>query len=509
VAVEMKNFKRAVLIALCTALGPWNIFAQTGAKKWVGTWSTAEQLVESANMPPSPGLTNSSLRQVVRVSIGGDTLRVKFSNKFSTANVTINSANIAVSTGGSSINVSTIKQLKFSGNASVTMSAGDSSVYSDPIAFTLTPRMTCAISICFGTTSSTVTGHPGSRTISYLLAGNQAASANFSGADTMSHWYVINTIDVWAPSPAAAVAILGNSITDGRGSVPDSQNRWTDILSQRLINNSGTQQAGVLNLGIGGNCVYSLNSNCLGPSAADRYTRDILDQQGAHWVIVFEGVNDIGILVKNTSAVSSTADSLIMTYKQMISAAHAKNMKVYGATIMPFNGNSYYNQYSESCRQTVNAWIRTGGFFDAVIDFDKWTRSKTDTTKLGFASYQNDGLHPTAAGYKLMADSIDLNLFLQSTATAKGAAENKGYRTDGFRIHRFNGTKSITFEIPLEAFVSLKVYSLLGQEIAELAGRKFSSGRHTVEATIRNLAKGMYFYSLTIDKFSVNQIMIY
>ncbi|MGA2507953.1 MAG: SGNH/GDSL hydrolase family protein [Chitinispirillaceae bacterium] len=418
------------------------LFAQS--KHWVGTWTTAEQLVETANMPPSPGLTSNTLRQIVCVSIGGDTLRVRFSNKFSTSAVTINSANIAVSSGGSSINKSTLKQLKFSGSTSVTMNAGDSGVFSDPLAFNLTPRMKLAISIYFGQTSSTVTGHPGSRTTSYLAAGKNDTAASFGVIDTASHWYVINTVDLWTTSPAAAVAILGNSITDGRGSTPDSQNRWPDILSQRLINNSATQQVGVLNLGIGGNCVFSTSTSCLGPSGGSRYQRDILDQQGVLWVIIFEGVNDIGILATTSSTATSTADSLINTYKQMISSAHAKNWKVYGATIMPFNGNAYYNQYSESCRQTVNAWIRTGGFYDAVIDFDKWTRSNTDTTKLGIASYQNDGLHPTAAGYKMMADSINLNLFTQAVAVVNHPAKAVSASSirswnDGDRIYSLNG----------------------------------------------------------------------
>ncbi|MGB2867616.1 MAG: hypothetical protein WBD36_04140 [Bacteroidota bacterium] len=185
--------------------------------KWVGTWSTAPQLVEPGNMPPSPGLTNNSLRQVVRVSIGGDTIRVKFSNEFSTSAVTMNSVQIAVSTGGNAIDISTNKELKFNGNSQVSMNAGVA-VTSDPIAFALTPRMDVAITIYFGQTSASVTGHPGSRTTSYIIAGNTTTTTDFTGAVTTDHWYNINTIDVLAPSTAACVAILGNSITDGRGS---------------------------------------------------------------------------------------------------------------------------------------------------------------------------------------------------------------------------------------------------------------------------------------------------
>ncbi len=467
--------------------------------KWVGTWSTAEQLVETANLPPAPGLTNNSLRQVVRVSIGGDTLRFKFSNDFSTSAVTLNSVKIAVSTGGGAINTSTTKQLRFGGNANVTMSA-NSSVFSDPIAFTLTPRMDLAITIYFGQTSVAVTGHPGSRTTSYILAGDQTSSGAFTGSSNTDHWYAINTIDVRAPNTAAAVAILGNSITDGRGSTTNGQDRWPDILSIALLNNPGTQQVGVLNQGVGGNCVLSF---CVGPSGVSRYQRDILGQQGVLWVIVFEGVNDIGG-VTTAAAATTVANNLINAYRQMITDAHAVNMKVYGATIMPFNGNAYYNQYSESCRRTVNAWIRGVGNYDAVIDFDRVTRSSTDTTMLGIASYQNDGLHPTAPGYQLMGQSVDLNLFTQ-TVKVMEREDQKGYSVGEIHSNRFNGNTMIAFKIPREAFVSLKVYSMLGKEIAELAGRKFSPGKHTVEFKSGNLSKGMYLYSFKADKFSVSR----
>jgi len=277
---------------------------------------------------------------------------------------------------------------------------------SDAFQFALQPRSDVAITIHFGNTPPDVTGHPGSRTTSYLLAGNEVSNVDFSGAVTTDHWYNINAIDVLAPSTAACVAILGNSITDGRGSTPNLQNRWTDVFSESLLKNPGTQQVGVLNLGIGGNCVLS---GGLGPTGVQRYDRDILGQQGIRWAVVFEGVNDIGGVRSPTSA-TTTANNLIAAYKQMIVKAHAKNIRIYGGTILPFNGNSYFNQYSEQCRNIVNQWIRTKGNYDGCIDFDKAMRNPQDTTRL-VSTYQNDGLHPDAAGYKTMGESIDLNLF--------------------------------------------------------------------------------------------------
>lgn len=406
----MQSFQYSlpVIVLFCIVLSSWSLSAQPNAgstHRWVGTWSTAQQLVEPGNMPPSPGLTNNSLRQVVRVSIGGDTLQIKFSNEFSTSQVTMTSVQIAVSTGGSTIDVSTNKELKFNGKSEVTMNPGRT-ITSDPIAFKLHPRMDVAITIYFGQTAATTTGHPGSRTTSYLLAGNTTTTTDFTGAVTTDHWYNINTIDVLLPSTAACVAILGNSITDGRGSITNEQNRWPDVFSESLLKNPGTPQVGVLNLGIGGNCVLS---GGLGPTAVSRYERDILNQSGIRWIVVFIGVNDIGE-VKTAEAVTTKTNDLIAAFQQMIEKAHTKNIKIYGATILPFKGNGYYNEHSESCRNAINQWIRTKGNYDRVIDFDKAMRSPRDTTSL-VSTYQNDGLHPDASGYRAMGEFVDINLF--------------------------------------------------------------------------------------------------
>jgi lysophospholipase L1-like esterase len=389
-------------------LSTWSLFGQSkvGSEKiWVGTWATSPQLVEPGNMPPSPGLTNNSLRQVVRVSFGGDTLRMRFSNEFSTTPVAMRSVKIAVSAEGRAIYDSTNVKLTFGGNPEVTMDLG-ATVTSDPFAFDLQPRMDVAITIYFGETSATVTGHPGSRTTSYLLAGNDTSVTDFTGAVTTDHWYVINGIDALVPPTYYSVAILGNSITDGRGSVTNMQNRWTDMFSERLLANPGTEQVGVLNQGLGGNCILKA---CLGPPAADRYERDILNSPGVRAAIIFEAVNDIGG-VNSAATATSVANDLIAAYKMMIDSAHVRNIWIYGATITPFKGNGYYNKNSEACRNKVNGWIRNSGRFDAVLDFDKVLRNPNDTASL-ISSYQNDGLHLDTTGFRKMADSIDLKLF--------------------------------------------------------------------------------------------------
>jgi hypothetical protein len=210
------------------------------AQKWVGTWSTAPQLVETSNNPPSPGLSNNTLRQILRVSIGGDSLRVRFSNEFSSSIVTLNEVHIAVSKGGGIIDPNTEKIIYFNGKKDITIERS-SAVTSDPFKFPLQARSDVAITIYFGSTSPDITGHPGSRTTSYILTGNAVDKTDFTGAVTTDHWYIINTIDVLARESAAAVVIIGNSITDGRGSGTNKQNRWPDELARILQENPNTQ----------------------------------------------------------------------------------------------------------------------------------------------------------------------------------------------------------------------------------------------------------------------------
>ncbi|MBP5690539.1 MAG: SGNH/GDSL hydrolase family protein, partial [Bacteroidaceae bacterium] len=227
----------------------------SAAKHWVATWATAEQVVEPHNCPPAPGLEGNSIRQIVQTSISGKEVRVKFSNEFSKGPVTINAAEIArAATAGASSDIvaGTEVALTFSGSKSVTIQPGEL-VTSDPVKFPMGTRENVAITMHLGEASSTsVTGHPGSRTDSYLAEGQ---TSDFSNAVKTAHWYIINAIEVKAEKNARAVVVLGNSITDGRGSTTNMQNRWTDNLSRRLLENKKTRRVSVLNMGLGGNCI--------------------------------------------------------------------------------------------------------------------------------------------------------------------------------------------------------------------------------------------------------------
>ena len=376
-------------------------------QKWVGSWSTAPQLVEPRNVPPAPGLTGNTLRQIISPSLGGKSIRLKFSNEFSDRPVEMKSVEIAIVTEQPSIDISTKKTLKFDGEEGVSMPAGEA-VFSDALTFEFNPRTKLAITIKFGETAEKITGHPGSRTTSYLVEGNQEiAEEDFTKAVTTDHWYAINTLEVMAGENASAIAILGNSITDGRGSGTNKQNRWPDILAESLLQHSETKNVGVLNMGIGGNAVLR---GGLGPTGLNRFDRDILSQSGVKYLIIMEGVNDLGGTPDSTAAFN-VANGLIEAYKTMIDKAHAKDIKVYGGTITPIEKSFYYKDYREEARQKVNDWIRNNGAFDAVIDFSKFLENPEEPNVIHPDLQSGDYLHPNEKGYKVMGESIDLSLF--------------------------------------------------------------------------------------------------
>jgi len=390
-------------ISFCFAQ-PLGNFSSTN--KWVGTWSTAPQLVEKGNNPPSPGLSSNTIRQVVHVSIGGDSLRIKFTNEFSKSPVVMNSVHIAISKGNGTIDSTTDKVIYFNGAPEITIGP-DSAIMSDTFQFALPPLTDVAITIYFGNTSPDITGHPGSRTTSYILAGNNINTADFSTAVKADHWYIINTIEVLAPGSTNALAIIGNSITDGRGSGTNKQDRWPDELAIRLQANNNTKQVAVLNEGIGGNCVLHA---CLGPSALNRFERDVLKQNGVKWIIIFEGINDIGGAFGPQGSVK-VAQDLIAAYGQLIDKAHAKNIRVYGATLLPFGSSFYDSPDHQKAWQTVNDWIRHSGRFDAVIDLDSAMHDPENVTKLLPAYDSGDHLHPSETGHRMIAEAVDLTLF--------------------------------------------------------------------------------------------------
>ncbi len=376
------------------------------ASEWISTWAAAQQPVEPHNLPPEPGLDNNTLRQVVQVTIGGKMLRVRFSNEYGTDPVNIKSASIALSMGKGAIDRSKERRLSFNNRPHTVIEPG-STVTSDPLLFTLSPRSRVAVTIYFGDTSSDVTGHPGSRTTSFLGLGNLIESADLTDALQTDHWYILDSIDVPADESKAALIILGDSITDGRGSGTNRQNRWPDELFRRLNENSETAGIAVLNMGLGGNCVLR---ECLGPAALKRFSSDVLNQSRARFLIVLEGINDIG-QTKSMEEADKIVAELIDAYKDMITLAHEKGIIVYGATLLPFGGSFYDSAWSETARQKVNAWIRNSGQFDAVIDMERAVKDPANPRQMLSEYDTGDHLHPNETGHRIMAESVDLNLF--------------------------------------------------------------------------------------------------
>jgi lysophospholipase L1-like esterase len=395
---------RLALAWACAACGRPSAPAPAPDPHWLGTWAASQQLTEPQNMPPAPGLEGSTLRQVIHISVGGPTVRVRFSNTFGTSPLTLTSAHIARSQGRSAIDVTSDRPLMFVGADSVRIAPGAMAT-SDPLEYDVPALSDLAVTMHIGAAPADVTGHPGSRTTSFLQAGDRVSSAELPDAATADHWYVIAGLDVVAEG--AAVVALGNSITDGRGSGTNQNDRWPDNLARRLQSDPRTRHVAVLNAGIGGNAVVTGGA---GPTALSRLERDVLSQTGARWVILLEGVNDIGGASEPGAA--AVARSLQVAYRTIIDRVHARGLRIFGATMPPFGGSEYDGPEREAARQSVNQWIRESGAFDAVIDFDAVLRDPAAPSRLLAWTDTGDHLHPNQAGYRLMADAVDLTLFV-------------------------------------------------------------------------------------------------
>ena len=374
---------------------------------WTTTWATALQIAEPHNNPPAPGLADNSFRQIVQVSIGGKSLRLHLSNLFNEDETEILGVEIArAATMGASpesVEGSTV-ELSFGGQRGFTMEPGEE-VMSDPIDFALAERENLAITIHYGKISATrLTSHPGSRTTSYIAAGN---TTDFSApVATTDHWYTISAIDVIPLRPSAAIAVLGDSITDGRGTTTNGQDRWTDQLSRSLLSDPKTRDLAVLNFGLGGNCILRGGN---GPTAQSRYERYLFSPCGVKFVILFEGTNDLG----GSRDGVKTAEDIQAVWRDIIADAHSRGIKVIGATVTSAVGSFYQRAGEhEKGRQALNKWIRESGEFDGVIDFDAITAGPDDPTRINPAFlFENDWLHLNAQGYELMGKSIDHALF--------------------------------------------------------------------------------------------------
>lgn len=369
------------------------------AQNWVGTWATAPQTVVKSFMPYNNCMTNRSVRQVVKVSIGGDVIRLKLSNIYSMQPVEIRSIYIAHAKDSSDIDAKTAQYFKF-GNSYKTVIPAGKQIVSDALKFKLRNLERVAITINYTSAPEIPTVHMGSRTTSYIMKGVTNAHSNFAKAFRENHWYNISGIDVYTMSNnMSAIAIIGNSITDGKCSTDNAQNRWPDVMSEMLQLKHKITNQGVLNLGIGNNRVTVPGG--FGALAKERFDRDILMQSGVKKVVIFEGVNDIGAARSGSS--ETVARKIIESIQGMVKKAKARKMKVYLGTITPFKGAGYYTHFHEAARLYVNDWIRSQAKnVDGILDFAKLLQDPNDDRRMKREYASNDWLHPNPTGYKAM-----------------------------------------------------------------------------------------------------------
>jgi cephalosporin-C deacetylase-like acetyl esterase/lysophospholipase L1-like esterase len=394
----------------------------SGDSHWIASWASAQQVPEPRNALPAGALRDVTLREIVHLTLGGEALRIRFSNAFGTAPLHIDSAHVArpLSLAAGDIDSASDRALSFSGNPGVTIPAG-SEYLSDPIHSVIPPQSDLAVTFHLQAPSERETGHPGSRETSFLARGDRVSAAALPDALRVDHWYFLSGVEVAAPATAASVVALGDSITDGHGSTTNGNDRWPDDLARRFAAQSATTapsasgpRLGVVNAGIGGN---RLLEDGLGPNALARFDRDVLAQAGVRGVIVLEGINDLGVATSRRAltpeAHRELVGRMISAYAQLVARAHAHGIRVLGGTLTPDGGSAVYqpDAAAEADRQAVNGWIRVPGHFDGVVDFDAVLRDPVHPDRLAPAYDSGDHLHPSPAGYRAMADAVPLPFF--------------------------------------------------------------------------------------------------
>lgn len=399
--------KKITLLLLCLlGLTPLTAPAAT-PDRWVGTWAASP--MASLNDKAEYGSADTTLREVVHVSLGGAAVRVVLSNEFGLDPLTIGAAHIALSKGQGEIDLTTAHALTFGGRSSVTIPPG-ALVISDPAELKIPAFADLAVSLFVPAQPlQQISQHSFADQTSYVAEGNVGEVAALSSLRTITSWPFLKGIDVRASGNSASVVAFGDSITDGAASTRDGNARWPDVLARRLQAEKKTANLGVLNEGIGGNRILHDRT---GPSALARLDRDVLAQAGVKYLVIMEGINDIGNATSPTNPRDPvTAEDIIAGLSQLATRAHTHGIKVFGATLTPYVGAGYQSAEGETIRQAVNNWIRKTNQFDGVIDFDNITTDPTHPGMFLPLDDSGDHLHPGDAGYKSMGESIDLKLF--------------------------------------------------------------------------------------------------
>jgi len=390
---------------------------QKSPDHWVATWTTAETLVRTQPpaAPAAPprnaplgalGFHNQTVRMEARASIGGRRLRVKIANAFGAVPLVVGAAHIAVRGKDSEIAAASDHALSFAGKPGCTIGPGIVEI-SDPVDMTVAPLADLSVSLYFPGETGPPAGHSTGLHYTYIKDGDATGDASMADAQKTQQYYWLAGIDVLAPAGAAAIVAFGDSITDGARSEIETNHSWPALLAARLAANKSTERVGVANMGIGGNRILR---DITGSSALARFDRDVLSQSGVKWVMILEGINDIGHGA-GTPAEAVTAEELIAAHKTMIEMAHAHGIRAIGCTLTPYEGASYSTPAGEVIRQALNAWIRSGGAYDAVVDFEAATRDPANPKRFRAEFDPGDHLHPNNTGYEAMANAVNLSIF--------------------------------------------------------------------------------------------------
>jgi lysophospholipase L1-like esterase len=390
-----------------------NLFGQSTVAKsapavWVGTWAASP--FDGDPWHTIPTLVESTLREIVHTSIAGKSVRVRVTNEFGTQPLRVDAATVAISAGVSSVDPASLHDLTFGGSPSIVIPAGAAAL-TDPVAMATPASASLTISIYLPLQQvSNVSVHSSAQQDNYIVAGNHVRDTSLADPVITKSWYFLKGVDVEPVDAHAAVVVaFGDSITDGALSTENANHRWPDYLSARLQSNPATAHLGVLDEGIGGNCILI---HCVGQNALARFDRDVLAQAGVKYLILLEGINDIGSLHNpNQPDYKLSAEDLEQGFAQLVARAHEHGIKVIGATLTPYKGAGYFTEKGEQIRQAVNHWILTSGVFDGTIDFDKATGDTANPLTFSPQYDSGDHLHPKDAGYAAMANSVDLSMF--------------------------------------------------------------------------------------------------